>query len=243
VRTQSHQAKSGYYKPFLVLMALVIVLLSIFGCTSSTQQIAVSAEKIREHSNATAGIAKGMQSLATLSEARFASIEAEAHSDSPNAQRIEEEAVLGRAEQAQIVANADLIIGSHHATLEAVGSVAKALTGVQDITPWWARTIGYILVSVSIIGICFILWYTGIGSFFRGIFGLITPKARKEAELAVATLDTEDPTTMREYVAAKRASDPEFDRAFIKAWRQHRDAAATRSPESQPAALNAKDTT
>jgi len=44
-------------------------------------------------------------------------------------------------------------------------------------------------------------------------------------------------------VAAKRGLDPEFDRAFRKVWKQHREAAAEQPPVSQPAASETTETT
>jgi hypothetical protein len=128
------------------------------------------------------------------------------------------------------VVNADSIIGKHYEIVDSVGEVAKSLTSVQDITPWWAKTLTYGLLALSIIGIGFVLWYTGVGSFLRGVLGLVTPRARKEAEIAAAAMDSNDPTTMREFVAAKRGLDPEFDIAFRKVWKQHREAAAEQPP-------------
>jgi len=230
-------------RAIIVLWILALVLMTLGACKSATQQIASSAEDIRAHSDHIADATKQTRDLAEVSGNRFRGIGAEARAEAPDIQKIEAEAVAGEAEQEQIVVNSDSIIDRHYEIIEAVGEVAKSLTGVQDITPWWAKTIAYGLLALSVIGICFILWYTGVGAFLRGVLGLVTPRARKEAEIAAAAMDTSDPTTMREFVAAKRGLDPEFDRAFRKVWKQHREAAAEQPPVSQPAASETTETT
>lgn len=230
-------------RAIIVFWVLTIALLLLGACQSATQKIAASSETVRSHSVLMADATKENRDLATASRGRFDGIGAEARSDNPDIARIEEEANAGSAEQDKIIDNSNLVINSHHEIVEEVAEIAKALTGVQDITPWWAKMITYGLVALSVIGISFLLWYTGIGGFLRGVLGLVTPRARKEAEIAAAAMDTNDPTTMREFVAAKRGLDPEFDRAFRKVWKQHREAAAEQPPVSQPAASETTETT
>lgn len=230
-------------RAIIVLWVLTIALLLLGACQSATQKIAASSETVRSHSVLMADATKENRDLATASRGRFDGIGEEARSDTPDIARIEEEAKAGSAEQDKIIDNSNLVIDSHHEIVEEVAEIAKALTGVQDITPWWAKMITYGLVALSVIGISFLLWYTGIGGFLRGVLGLVTPRARKEAEIAAAAMDTDDPTTMREFVAAKRGLDPEFDRAFRKVWKQHREAAAEQPPVSQPAASETTETT
>ena len=230
-------------RAIIIFGVLVLVLMTLGACESATRKIASSAEGIRENSTNIAEATEQTKELATTSGNRFKGIGEEARAKTPDIEKIEVEAVAGVAEQEQIVVNSDSIIDNHYEIVEAVGQVTKSLTSVQDITPWWAKTLTYGLMALSVIGICFVLWYTGVGAFVRGVLGLVTPRARKEAEAAAAAMDTNDPTTWREFVAAKRGLDPEFDIAFRKAWKQHREAAAEQPPVSQTAAVEKTENT
>lgn len=219
-------------RAIIVFSVLVLVLMTLSACESATRKIASSAEDIRANSTHIAEATQQTKELAATSGNRFKGIGEETSRPRPDIQKIEVEASAGVAEQEQIVANSDSIIDKHYEIVDAVGEVAQSLTSVQDITPWWAKTLTYGLMAVSVIGIGFVLWYTGVGAFVRGVLGLVTPRARKEAQIAVAAMDSEDPTTWREFVAAKRGLDPEFDKAFRTEWKQHRETAAEQPPVS-----------
>lgn len=91
------------------------------------------------------------------------------------------------------------------------------LTQVQDITPAWLSTLRWWGVAVAVAGIAFLVWQSGIGTFVRVAIGWLPRKKVAAAELAVDMLDPNRPEGDREYVAAMRAQDPEFDAAFRKA--------------------------
>lgn len=91
------------------------------------------------------------------------------------------------------------------------------LTQVQDITPAWLSTLRWWGVAVAVVGIAFLVWQSGIGTAVRVAIGWLPRKKVTAAELAVDMLDPNRPEGDREYVAAMRAQDPEFDAAFRKA--------------------------
>jgi hypothetical protein len=91
------------------------------------------------------------------------------------------------------------------------------LTQVQDITPAWLSTLRWWGIGVAVAGIAFLVWNSGIGTFVRVAIGWLPRKKVTQAELAVDMLDPNRPEGDREYVAAMRAQDPEFDAAFRKA--------------------------
>ena len=91
------------------------------------------------------------------------------------------------------------------------------LTQVQDITPAWLSTLRWWGVAVAVTGIAFLVWQSGIGTAVRVAIGWLPRKKVAAAELAVDMLDPNRPEGDREYVAAMRAQDPEFDAAFRKA--------------------------
>jgi len=91
------------------------------------------------------------------------------------------------------------------------------LTQVQDITPAWLSTLRWWGIGVAVAGIAFLVWQSGIGTAMRVAIGWLPRKKVAQAELAVDMLDPNRPEGDREYVAAMRAQDPEFDAAFRKA--------------------------
>jgi len=78
---------------------------------------------------------------------------------------------------------------------------------LMDLLKWGA--IAAVLVAVVVL-----LWQTGIGSTMKAILGLIPRATRTDATLAASALSVQKPETIREWIAAKRASDPLWDRAF-----------------------------
>ena len=91
------------------------------------------------------------------------------------------------------------------------------LPGVEDKTPPWMALVGWIALSVIAVAVVIILFQTGLGSAIRIAIGWIPRKPRQEAELAVNMLDPDKPENAREFIAARRASDPFFNAAFKNA--------------------------
>lgn len=100
---------------------------------------------------------------------------------------------------------------------ENAADIHVQLTKVQDITPAWLSTLKWWGIAVAVAGIAFLVWNSGIGTFVRVAIGWLPRKKVAAAELAVDMLDPDRPEGEREYVAAMRAQDPEFDAAFRKA--------------------------
>ena len=100
---------------------------------------------------------------------------------------------------------------------ENAADIHVQLTKVQDITPAWLSTLKWWGVAVAVAGVAFVLWQSGIGTFVRIAIGWLPRRKVAQAELAVDMLDPDRPEGEREYVAAMRAQDPEFDAAFRKA--------------------------
>ena len=147
-----------------------------------------------------------IQQNAQSSLERFALIEQETVSTAPNLSLITKEAVGGQKDQNEI--------------LELTRQVHLTLPAVEDQTPYWANLLQYAVIAAIVIGVAWILWYTGIGTIFKRLIGFIPQLKRREADLAADALDDSDTTGIREWVAARRASDQEFDRAFQEAKRK-----------------------
>lgn len=100
---------------------------------------------------------------------------------------------------------------------ENAADIHVQLTKVQDITPAWLSTLKWWGIAVAVAGIAFLVWQSGIGTAIRVAVGWLPRRKVAQAELAVDMLDPDRPEGEREYVAAMRAQDPEFDAAFRKA--------------------------
>jgi hypothetical protein len=93
------------------------------------------------------------------------------------------------------------------------------------------------LIVLAIMGVIALLWMTGAGAFVRqllaSVAGLIPRRQRREADLAVKVMDDTTPEGIREYIAARRASDPVFDAAYSRAARERYG----RMPHATPATI------
>lgn len=102
-------------------------------------------------------------------------------------------------------------------TIDAVDSIHQHLTGVEDQTPWWASMIGWVAAAAVVLAVAFILQQSGAFAALRIAIGWIPKRKVQEADLAVTMLDPNKPENAREYIAARRAADPEFNAAWLKA--------------------------
>jgi hypothetical protein len=75
-----------------------------------------------------------------------------------------------------------------------------------------------------VLAIIVFLWQTGIGQAIRVAVGWLPRRKVSQAELAVDMLDPARPEGDREFVAALRAQDPEFDAAYRKAQTRRKNA-------------------
>jgi hypothetical protein len=94
------------------------------------------------------------------------------------------------------------------------------LTKVVDKVPWWADVLNKGFILGIILTVVFLFFYTGLAGIVRNLLlslGLFIPKAKvAQANIVYKAMNTEDPVTFREAVAALRASDPAFEAAFKK---------------------------
>lgn len=100
-----------------------------------------------------------------------------------------------------------------------------ALGGVEDKESAWLNTVWMIAAAAIVVGVCYLLWSSGLGTFVRIAIGWLPRRQRQDADLAAGMLDPSKPEDAREYIAARRASDPYFDAAFKKARAAHKETA------------------
>jgi hypothetical protein len=116
--------------------------------------------------------------------------------------------------------NVDVIHKHANSILKESNDIASVIGNVKDSTPWWADMITYGFVALAIIGVCFLLWYTGIGSLLQRLFysmGLFIPdRKQQQAKMLIEAQDDQNPTTIREAVATLRASDPALNAAYTQ---------------------------
>ena len=117
-----------------------------------------------------------------------------------------------------IIDTSSIAVAHKHAEaiLDETKDISGAVGEVADITPWWANLLKYGFISISSIAVVVILWQTGLGTVIRLAVGWLPSRKVNEAKLAVSALNDADPVTMREYIAAKRSSDPMFNAAWKK---------------------------
>ena len=98
-----------------------------------------------------------------------------------------------------------------------VGDVQKAIPKIADITPWWATLLKWGFVMVAVIAATFLLVQSGALTAFRLLIGWIPRKTQTEAQIAINALDPQKDDNVTTWIAAKRASDPLFNAAWLKA--------------------------
>ena len=92
-----------------------------------------------------------------------------------------------------------------------------ALGGVEDKTPAWMSMLTWIAIAAVVVAVVVLLWQTGLGTMIRIAVGWLPRKQRQDADLAAGMLDPSKPEDAREYIAARRFSDPYFDAAWKQA--------------------------
>lgn len=134
---------------------LVLIVLCILGACSDSKVIAHRSSGISE--------------LAHSSRDRFGTIEEQTNAPKPDIYIIREQAQLGRGEQGEIIAS--------------VAAIVAALPGVEDQTPWWATTIAWAMMAVSVVAVCIVLAQSGVmhvvGSWVRRLAASPPVKGRK----------------------------------------------------------------
>lgn len=169
------------------MLKRTIYLLS-FACLSCS-----SVEQIQKNSNS-------IRSLAQESKENFEKINEDLSAIPPRIESAKKRSDKGVSQQTAIIEKTEGII--------------EATSGVNDVVPWWARTLEIGLIAVAIIGSLVFLWYSGLGNLFRKLIGYVPEAKKQEAKLLDETLSGN--TSLRETVAFLRAKDPALDAAFRK---------------------------
>ena len=121
--------------------------------------------------------------------------------------------IITHSAQPEIVAAAVTIKADAEIILHETRQISTAVAGVKDIVPYWVTLLQWGLGAVVAVALVALLWQTGLGTLIRVAIGWIPRRVQNEADLAGKML-SDDPATAREFVAAKRASDPLFAAAW-----------------------------
>ena len=121
--------------------------------------------------------------------------------------------IITHSAQPEIVAAAVTIKADAEIILNETRQISTAVSGVKDIVPFWMTLIQWGLGAVVAVALVALLWQTGLGTLIRVAIGWIPRRVQNEADLAGKML-SDNPATAREFVAAKRASDPLFAAAW-----------------------------
>jgi hypothetical protein len=121
--------------------------------------------------------------------------------------------IITHSAQPEIVAAAVTIKADADIILHETHQISVAVSGVKDAIPFWATLLQYGLLCAILLGAVALLWMTGLGTLIRVAIGWIPRRVQNEADLAGKML-SDDPATAREFVAARRASDPLFAAAW-----------------------------
>ena len=110
--------------------------------------------------------------------------------------------------------NDPVVIASASRIDQLASQIHEHLPGTEDRVPAWLSTVGWVAIAIVAVAVVVLLWQTGIGTAIRVAIGWLPRRKVNDAELAAGMLDPANPEDAREYVAARRASDPEFDAAW-----------------------------
>ena len=99
---------------------------------------------------------------------------------------------------------------------EHAAAIHGDIPNVQAITPAWLSTLKWWGIALAVAGVAFVLWNSGALTAARIAIGWLPRKKVRDAELASAMLDDDQKENPREYIAARRGSDGEFDAAWRK---------------------------
>jgi hypothetical protein len=131
-------------------------------------------------------------------------------SNHANAIRTEAQAL---GEHGQATGDPVVVAGAERIDGLAAG-IHDELPNVTNKVPAWLSTLQWWGIAVAVVAVAFVLWQTGIGTAIRVAVGWLPRRKVRDAEMAAAMLDDDKTENLREYIAARRGSDPAFDAAW-----------------------------
>ena len=125
------------------------------------------------------------------------------------------EAITLTSNQAEVVKSAESIRADAYSILDHSQRIAISVTATKDTTPAWMTLAEWLAIAAASICAAWILTASGALSAVRAAVGWLPKRKVMDANLARQVLDSGSETGIREYIAARRMSDAEFNAAFV----------------------------
>jgi len=141
--------------------------------------------------------------------------------------------IAANSDQPEVVKAAVAIHSESDIILEHSQMIAENVASVKDIVPWFATLAQWLAIAAFSICAAWILTASGALGAVRAAVGWLPKRKVMDANLARQVLDSGSETGIREYIAARRMSDAEFNAAFVASGKLA-DSSLPTSPLQQP---------
>lgn len=125
------------------------------------------------------------------------------------------DAIALTSDQAEVVTTAESIRADAYSILDHSQRIAISVTATKDIVPAWMTLVQWLAIAAASICAVWILTASGALGAVRAAVGWIPKRKVMDATLARSVMDDANPASIREYIAARRMSDAEFNAAFV----------------------------
>ena len=129
------------------------------------------------------------------------------------------DAIALTSDQAEVVKSAESIRADAYSILDHSQRIAISVTATKDTTPAWMTLVEWLAIATAGICAAWILTASGALGAVRAALGWLPKRKVMDANLARQVLDSGSETGIREYIAARRMSDAEFNAAFVASGR------------------------
>ena len=143
------------------------------------------------------------------------------------------DAIALTSDQAEVVKSAESIRADAYSILDHSQRIAISVTATKDTTPAWMTLVEWLAIAAFSICAAWILTASGALGAVRAALGWLPKRKVMDANLARSVMDDANPASIREYIAARRMSDAEFNAAFVAAGKSV-DSATPTVPLPQP---------
>ena len=143
------------------------------------------------------------------------------------------EFISATSDQPEVVKAAVVIHSESDIILEHSQMIAENVAAVKDIVPAWMTLVEWLAIAAAGICAAWILTASGALGAVRAALGWLPRRKVMDATLARSVMDDANPASIREYIAARRMSDAEFNAAFVASGKSV-DSALPTFPSQQP---------
>ena len=141
--------------------------------------------------------------------------------------------IAATSDQPEVVKAAVAIHSESDIILEHSQMIAENVAAVKDIVPAWMTLVEWLAIGAAGICAAWILTASGALGAVRAALGWLPRRKVMDATLARSVMDDANPASIREYIAARRMSDAEFNAAFVASGKPA-DSSLPTSPLQQP---------